>query len=149
VVLGSRADAEDAVDEVMLELLSKWPDVAGKPSPQAYAWTVVKSRTIDAARARSRRPEAMDLTAFDALAVHTADDPTEQMLTNMTIQQAIGQLPDRQRDVWVLRFSLGYSTRQTANLLAISEATVNSTVRDAKRRLARALGVALEERTPR
>lgn len=149
VVLGSRADAEDAVDEAMLELLSKWPDVARKPSPEAYAWTVVKSRTIDAARARSRRPEAVDLTAFDALAVHTAEDPTDQLLTNMTIQKAVGQLPERQYDVFVLRFSLGYSTRHTADLLAISEATVRSTVRDAKRRLARTLGVALEERIPR
>jgi RNA polymerase sigma-70 factor (ECF subfamily) len=36
--LGSRADAEDAVDEAMVELLGKWPTVLTQEEPAAYAW---------------------------------------------------------------------------------------------------------------
>lgn len=140
--LGSRADAEDAVDDAMLELLAKWPVVSAQPVPSAYAWTVIKSRTVDAVRARRRRPVAMDVATFESAALLGTVDPIGELETSLAIQQAISQLPERQHDVVVLRCCLGYTTRGTAGVLGISEATVRSTVRDARRRLARSLDLA-------
>lgn len=137
--LGSRADAEEAVDDAMLELLAKWPVVTAQPVPSAYAWTVIKSRTVDAVRARKRRPVAMDVATFESAALVGTVDPIGELETSLAIQQAISQLPERQHDVVVLRCCLGYTTRGTAGVLGISEATVRSTVRDARRRLARSL----------
>jgi RNA polymerase sigma-70 factor (ECF subfamily) len=147
--LGSRAEAEDAVDEAMLELLAKWPAVVARPAPAAYAWTVVKSRTIDAVRASRRRPVAVDIAAFESAALTLATDPIAELETNLALEQAIALLPERQHDVMVLRYRLGYTTRQTARLLDVSEATVRSTVRDARRRLARSLGLDTTEGTCR
>lgn len=149
VHLGSRADAEDAVDDVMLELMAKWPAIASQPNPPAYAWTVLKNRTIDAVRARQRRPMVMDVAAFESTALaHATVDPISELETSLAIHAAIRQLPERQQDVVVMRFCLGHSTRRTADVLGISEATVRSTVRDARRRLARTLGLDPERKTP-
>lgn len=38
-----------------------WPTVLAQPTPEAYAWKVVKNRTIDLARRRNRRPVVVDV----------------------------------------------------------------------------------------
>jgi RNA polymerase sigma-70 factor (ECF subfamily) len=140
--LGSRADAEDAVDTAMLQLLTQWPCVLQQPEPAAYAWAVVKHRTIDAARARGRRPAPADLTAaaFDAQAVRDAVDPIGQLEDNLSLYQAVKRLLERQQDVVALLYLLDYTTPQTARILGITEAGVRSTARYARRRLQHALG---------
>jgi RNA polymerase sigma-70 factor (ECF subfamily) len=143
--LNSRADAEEAVDHAMMQLLSQWPCVLQQPEPAAYAWTVLKHRTIDTARARGRRPVLIDTAAFDTHAVRTAAraaaDPIGELEESLSIYQAIKALPERQHDVVVLRYSLGYTTSETATILGITEAGVRSTARYAKRRLKQALGL--------
>ncbi|WP_308251465.1 RNA polymerase sigma factor [Streptomyces albireticuli] len=46
------------------------------------------------------------------------------------------RLPERQYDVIVLRYVLGYPTSRVAEIMGISPATVRSHVRGARRRLA-------------
>ncbi|SHN38075.1 sigma-70 family RNA polymerase sigma factor [Actinacidiphila paucisporea] len=139
--LGSRADAEDAVDDAMLEMLGKWPTVLSQPEPAAYAWTIVKSRTRDAARARDRRQKVISMAAVMAACLGETIDPIGELETSMAVQQAVEDLPERQHDVFVLRFGLEYTVRETAEHLGITEATVRSTLRDARRRLKAALGL--------
>lgn len=136
--LGSRADAEDAVHEAMLELLGQWKKVLEQPEPAAYAWWLVKNRIKDAARSRSRRQKMAD-AIFATAALYESVDPIGELETSMALWEAIDALPERQHDVFLMRFSLDYSTRDTAGVLGITEATVRSTVRDARRRLAASL----------
>ena len=48
---------------------------------------------------------------------------------------SVSQLPERQYDVIVLRYALGYKDKQVARLLGLRENTVRSLVRLATRRL--------------
>lgn len=61
--LNNQADAEEAVDCAFEQLLMAWPDVLAKDSPAAYAWQVMKNRTVDAGRARGRREALVDTAA--------------------------------------------------------------------------------------
>jgi RNA polymerase sigma-70 factor (ECF subfamily) len=142
--LGSRADAEDAVHEAFVELLAKWPTVLSQPVPAAYAWCVAKSRVKDAARSRDRRQKMTD-AVFASAALYDTTDPIGELETGLALWQAIDALPERQHDVFLMRFNLGYPTRKTAGVLGMSEATVRSTVRDARRRLAAALDLDLRK----
>lgn len=144
IYLRSRAEAEDAVDEAMLELLGQWPKVLDQPEPAAYAWWLVKNRIKDAARDRDRRQKLTD-AIFATRAVHETIDPIGELETAMALWEAIDALPERQHDVVLLRLSLGYTTRETAGVLGITEATVRSTLRDARRRLAAAFGLDLKK----
>ncbi|MEU3350158.1 sigma-70 family RNA polymerase sigma factor [Streptomyces sp. NPDC037389] len=139
--LKSRADAEEAVDLAFEQLAVAWPDVLRQPAPEAYAWKVVKNRTTDLARARGRRPVLVDNAAFETTTLRQADDPIDALVESLALYQAINALPDRQRDVMVLRFGLCYSTKETARILGITEAGVRSTVRYARKRLRQTFGL--------
>lgn len=73
--LGSRRDAEEAVDQTFEELARNWRQILTKESPAAYAWKVMKNRTIDYARARGRRPEPCESVVFDTADMATTSDP--------------------------------------------------------------------------
>lgn len=139
--LGDRADAEEAVDRTFEQLAADWADVLRLDSPAGYAWTILKHRTIDAARARGRRPVVMDSAAFETHALHTAVDPIGELEESLSIYQAIRELPERQHDVIVLLYCIGYSTAETADILGISVPGVRSTARYARHRLKESLGL--------
>ncbi|MDT0309260.1 sigma-70 family RNA polymerase sigma factor [Streptomyces sp. DSM 44917] len=147
--LGGRADAEEAVDRAFEQLAADWAEVLRLECPAGYAWTLLKHRTIDAARARGRRPVAMDTAAFETHALHTAVDPIGELEESLSIYQAIRELPERQHDVIVLRYCMGYSTVETADILGISVPGVRSTARYARHRLKEALGLRDPGGTPR
>jgi RNA polymerase sigma-70 factor (ECF subfamily) len=138
--LGSRANAEDAVHDALLELMKKWPMVLAQAEPGAYAWWLVKNCVKDAARSRTRRQKITD-AIFATQALYETTDPIGELETSMALWEAVDALPERQHDGFLLRFNLGYSNRDTAHVLGITEATVRSTIRAIRRRLAEALGI--------
>jgi RNA polymerase sigma factor (sigma-70 family) len=144
--LRNRADAEEAVDCAFEQLALSWRQVLSMENPAAYAWRVMKNRTIDAARARGRRPALMDTAAFETAALCGAVDPIDQLEENLSLYRAISELPERQQDVVVLRYCLDYTVSEVADHLGISDAGVRSTARHAKRRLQEALGLNEEGR---
>ncbi|MFF3489691.1 sigma-70 family RNA polymerase sigma factor [Streptomyces sp. NPDC002701] len=139
--LQNRADAEEAVDCAFEQLLVSWPSVLAKESPAAYAWQVMKHRTVDAARARGRREALIDTNAFETTALRQAVDPIGQLEESISLYQAICALPERQQDVVVLLHSHGLSPSEAADHLGITPASVRSTARHARRRLRQALGL--------
>jgi RNA polymerase sigma factor (sigma-70 family) len=135
ICLGNRADAEEAVDEAFEQLVRRWDDILAMENPAAYAWKVMRNRTIDLARARGRRPCLVDNAAFETAALRDAVDPIGMLEESLSLYQAIKELPGRQQDVVILRYCCGYSAKETAGHLGITEAGVRSTARYARRRL--------------
>ncbi|MEU3189520.1 sigma-70 family RNA polymerase sigma factor [Streptomyces sp. NPDC006992] len=145
--LGNRADAEEAVDEAFEQMYFGWHRVLTHENPNAYAWRVVKNRTIDHARARGRRPVLTDYAAFESVALPGAGDSIDVLEENLAVYEAVRALPERQHDAFVLRHVLGYSVPEIADLLGISEAGVYSTIRYAVHRLRKHLDPEQEEGT--
>ncbi|GAA2640014.1 sigma-70 family RNA polymerase sigma factor [Streptomyces axinellae] len=145
--LGNRTDAEDAVDEAFEQLYFGWSKVLAHENPHAYAWRVVKNRTIDHARARGRRPVLTDYAAFETVALREAVDHIGALEQNLAIYAAIRALPERQHDAIVLRYVLGYTTGEVSDLLGITIPGVRSTIRYARHRLRESLGLEQEEGT--
>ncbi|GHH06085.1 RNA polymerase sigma factor [Streptomyces lanatus] len=132
--LNHTADAEEAVDSAFEQVLMVWPEVLGKESPAAYAWQVLKYRTIDMARARGRREVPADTAAFDSIALHEPADPIGQLEESIDLFQVIRALPAKQQDVIVL-LAGGYSTREIADHLGLAPAVVHTLARAARRTL--------------
>ncbi|MFB7761602.1 sigma-70 family RNA polymerase sigma factor [Streptomyces xiamenensis] len=139
--LGDRPGAEDVVDAAFEQLAEDWGEALRLDSPAGYAWTILRSRTLEAARARGRRPVVMDTAAFETAALRDAVDPVGELEESLSIYQAIRELPERQHDVIVLLYCLGYGVQETADVLGISVPGVRSTARYARRRLKEALGL--------
>jgi RNA polymerase sigma-70 factor (ECF subfamily) len=139
--LGGRAAAEEAVDRAFEQLAAEWAAVLRLDSPAGYAWTLLKRCTIEAAQARGRRPVVMDIAAFETQALRSAVDPIGELEESLSLYQAIRALPERQHDVIVLHYCLGYDTAGIADVLGLSEPGVRSTARYARHRLKEALGL--------
>lgn len=133
--LGSRADAEEAVDEAFEQLARDWERVLTSENPSAYAWQVLKHRVIDYARARKRRTSLVDAVAFETAVVKNSSTPIEELEGSIGLFQAISALSPRQQDVVVLLHCEDYTTAEAAAQLGITEAGVRSIDRYAKRRL--------------
>ncbi|RKN38063.1 sigma-70 family RNA polymerase sigma factor [Streptomyces hoynatensis] len=143
--LGGRPEAEEVVDHTFEQLAAEWQEVLSLDSPAGHAWATLKHRTLEATRARGLRPVVMDNAAFETQALHGAADPVGELEESLRIHQAIRELPERQHDVIVLRYCIGYSTAETADILGISVPGVRSTARYARHRLKEALGLTLCE----
>ncbi|WP_190025139.1 RNA polymerase sigma factor [Streptomyces hiroshimensis] len=139
--LRHRHDAEEAVDQAFEELYLAWHEVLSQESPNAYAWAVVRHRTVDTARARGRRPAVIDTAAFETTALHHALDPIGELEHSLAVYDAIHALPERQHDVIVLLHVLGHSTREVASIMGITPAGVRSAARFARHRLQHSLGL--------
>jgi RNA polymerase sigma-70 factor (ECF subfamily) len=143
--LQNRADAEEAVDQAFEVLARSWQDVLSKENPAAYAWQVMRNRTIDYARARGRRACLIETAAFETAALRHATDPIEELQESLHIFRAIETLSDRQQDVFVLLHCEGHTTTEVATHLGITEAGVRSLDRHARRHLRGVLAAAERE----
>jgi len=95
--------------------------------------------------ARSRGRSAWTAPAAVEEAVRVPRPSAHRGVRRTELEEAplywhMARLSERQFDVLVLRDALGFSTKETALIMGISEATVRSTHRTAKIRMASAMG---------
>ena len=120
VLLGSREDAEDALQVTMLRTYRRWE--RAKEAPEAYARAVLVNACRERWRHRSRHPEiSQDL---DELA--NVVSFAEAVDRRHALVRVLRQLPDIQREVLVCRYLLDATVAETAAALGIAEGTVKS-----------------------
>jgi RNA polymerase sigma-70 factor (ECF subfamily) len=154
-MLGSFDEAEDLVQETFLRA---WRGRAGfdaGPGLRPWLYRIATNACLDALRRRSRRVTTVDSFAElpwlqpypDRLLDEVApseEQPDAVLVSRETIELAflalIQLLPARQRAVVILRDVLGWSAKETADLLETSVASVNSALQRGR--------ATLEERAP-
>ena len=132
---GSYPLAEDAVQEA---LVKAWIRSERGERPESLpAW--VTAVALNHARSGWRRA-MVDRRAQRRLGERpgTTPAPTED---HVEVTRALAGLPRREREVAVLRYLLGFDTKETAAALSIGEGTVKSSLSRARAHLADALRV--------
>jgi RNA polymerase sigma-70 factor (ECF subfamily) len=135
LVVGSRAEAEDAVDEA---LARAWSRVQrGEPIESLGAW--VRVVALNLARGRLRR-RAVERRARVRLAGPTdRESPLDRHGAAVDVRRALATLSRRQREVTVLFYFCDLPVREIATELRIDEGTVKSTLHKARAALAAVL----------
>jgi RNA polymerase sigma-70 factor, ECF subfamily len=148
-MLGSLEDAEDVVQETFLRAWRKRDTFRGRSSFRAWLYGIATNACLDALQRRPRvRPQGRDNAAAevpwlqpypdDLLEGVPANDaePEAELVAKETIElafiAAIQLLPPRQRAVLISRDVLGWSAAETAALLGVSVAAVNSALQRAR-----------------
>jgi RNA polymerase sigma-70 factor (sigma-E family) len=127
-----RGAAEDLVQSTLLETFTHWPKA--RESPAAYANRVLANLNRDRWRrqATGRRHQQGEEERERLNSARRDPDPTsgqiESQLERTTMLEVINSLPDRQREVLVLRFYLDQSVPEIAEALRIPEGTVKSSL---------------------
>lgn len=153
--LADPAAARRLVDATFLYLAVIWPRLRVMADRGAYAWALFKQRVHGELDAQGRSPALTENLAF-ARAIRAATEPLlesfrtsfhaehgdefAELEEGLGIYRHMARLSERQFDVLVLRDALAFTTRDTALIMGISEATVRSTHRTAKIRMASAMG---------
>jgi RNA polymerase sigma-70 factor (ECF subfamily) len=163
-MLGSFADAEDAVQEAML---AAWQGMSGfdeeRASLRTWLYKVATNRCLNARRAASRRPaKEWDMSQFEPHVPTPRDEPvwlqpfpdtvlggavdeppgpearyerTEAI--SLAFVTALQLLPPRQVAVLILRDVLGFRASEVAGMLEVTVESANSALKRARASLQR------------
>ena len=116
--LGSRAEAEDAVQETFLKIHRAGATYSGEASVSTWACRILINTCYDILRKRMRRPEEAPI---DAVAeTHRAASPDDAK--RITLRKLLDNLPTQKRTVFTLFEIEGLSHAEIAQVLDISEA---------------------------
>jgi RNA polymerase sigma-70 factor, ECF subfamily len=128
-ILGDRPAAEEAAQDVFLELHGKLAALESDAHVVYWLRRVTVHRAIDELRRRGRRPEvAMDSDELTEIAWSTGETTSESgdPLLRERLQQLVGSLPPVPRSVLVLRYQEDMSPEEIGDVLRMPVATVKS-----------------------
>jgi RNA polymerase sigma-70 factor (ECF subfamily) len=126
-ILGDRSVAEEAAQDVFLELHAKLGDLASDEHVLYWLRRVTVHRSIDLVRRRERRPEiAMDWNELPELPDLSSVNGNADPLLSRQLQQLVGSLPPVPRTVLVLRYQEDMSPEEIGGVLDMPVATVKS-----------------------
>lgn len=113
--------AEDLTADTFLKAWQRINTFDGKYT-RAWLYTIARNNLTD--YWRKKRPETLDEEIEVIDEKPTNDEKLDAKMLSQTINSAIGKLPHDMKSVVALRFMQGYSVRQTAEALSLSEANV-------------------------
>lgn len=126
---GSRADAEECVQEAFARLLVRWDKVGRYEQPEA--WVRLVAFRLAANRRRRLMNEAKALLRLRA----TREPVVEQDLGGAGIAQSMRELAPAHREVLVLHYVIGMDISEMADILRVPQGTVKSRLARARDRL--------------
>ncbi len=133
-VLGDTQDSEDVVHQSFLKIIGILDKISQPKCPQTRALvvTIVRRTAIDLYRSRKRKPFIP--LCEDIPHTHPMPEP-DALAEGSAIAHAIASLPDRYRELLLLKYDTGYSEKEIAQLLGMTEANVKKTIQRAKAKL--------------
>lgn len=144
-LLRNRAAAEDAAQEVMLELWRRRSELVIQESLRAYLLRATRNRALNQLRhANVRRRAEPELVGEDSVAASGASELVAGELRS-AINVAVAELPPACREVFELSRGHGLRYAEIASTLGISVKTVESQMGKALRHLRERLAAWLPE----
>ncbi len=164
-IVGSVQDAEDLVQETLLAAWRGLEGFEGRASLRSWLYRIATNRCLNALRDRGRRPQELPAPPEE---MPPPPQPTrlgepvwlepypDVLLEGVRLQQpearyesreaiglafmaALQRLPPRQRAVLVLREVLAFRAAEVAEMLGVTEVSVNRALHRARRTLERAV----------
>jgi RNA polymerase sigma-70 factor (ECF subfamily) len=130
---GSRAAAEEIVQDAFLAAHRKWRHISTYDAPSMWLRRVVANRSVSTVRRRVA--EAKALTRVGSWANRPQPLPEQ----HEELWKAIRRLPDQQAKAVLLRYVDDCTVAETAAILGCTEGTVKTHLHRARRSLAGAL----------
>ena len=130
--LEERSAAEDATQEVFVRVVKGLPRWDRRSSLGTWVYTIARNHCIDATRkGRHRKTESLDQTSdpettppverVPGPSGHRPDRRREQAALRRAISEGIAQLPDAQREVFVLREYAGSKFHEIAEMTGVPD----------------------------
>jgi RNA polymerase sigma-70 factor (ECF subfamily) len=150
-ILGDEQLAQDAVQEVFLTV---WRDAvkfdSGRGQVSTWLLTMTHHRAVDSVRKEEnlrKRRDPADVLEFKDSGVRVEDD-VWSTVKRERVRDALGALPDAQREALGLAYFGGYTQREIAQLTDTPLGTVKTRMLAGMRRMRDGLGTSLDADEP-
>lgn len=134
-LLGTRSDAEDAVQETFLKVQRSIGSFRGQSSFVTWMFRILVNTCHDARRSRMRRKETVVEEREEGAMPPEPRAPGAHPTLKLALERAIAQLTHHQRDVFLLYEVEGFHHAEIAGMLEISETASKNTLFQAKKSL--------------
>ncbi len=131
---GTRADAEDLLQEIFLQAYRKLPEFRGDSAVGTWLYRLAMNRCLDYLKSRQTRTNAAT-GPLDEAAMMGPSVINDTGVKRLDLERAIGRLPDGARAAFLLHDVEGFQHHEIASILGISEGTSKSQVHKARLRL--------------
>ena len=142
-IVGSRAEAEDVLQEVFLQVWQRAGSYnVERGHPFTWLVTVARSRAIDRLRASNARERAVTTAAAQDVTPLTADASDEAVRAEEgeRVRQALSAIPEEQRRALLLAYFEGLTQSEIAERLRQPLGTIKTRMRSGMMRLRELLG---------
>jgi RNA polymerase sigma-70 factor (ECF subfamily) len=134
---GTRADAEDLLQEIFLLAYRKLPDFRGDAAVGTWLYRLAMNRCLDHLKSRQTRTGAATSTLDEQ---YMPMEPGKRSsndggIKRLDLERAIARLPEGARAAFLLHDVEGFQHQEIAAILGISEGTSKSQVHKARLRL--------------
>jgi RNA polymerase sigma-70 factor (ECF subfamily) len=137
-VVQDRQDAEDAMQNALLEISNRWDRVCSHPNPQALALKISIDAAYAVTRRRNRGRRVIKLSKVGSEPRDASRSPSDEIIAAeqyFEIMAAIHRLPSQQAIATLLRIVDGQPYEQIAAALECTEATARKHVARGRTRL--------------
>ena len=133
-LLGSAADAEDAVQETFLKVQRRVGTFRGQSSFVTWTFRILINTCYDARRSRMRKKEVAN-EGTEETPLPEPRAPGSHPSLKLALERALKQLTDHQREVFLLYEVEGFRHAEIAGMLEITETASKNTLFQAKKNL--------------
>ncbi len=140
--VGNVPDAEDAVQEAFLRALEKLRSLRDPAKFGSWLLTIARHEAVRLSTERAR--STSDSTPADT--AHTPDAGAREM--NALVREQVLRLPDQHREILLLHYFAGRTTREIAELLDLRQGAVLKRLQRAREQLTETLLHDLETAKP-
>jgi RNA polymerase sigma-70 factor, ECF subfamily len=139
---GTRADAEDVLQEIFLLAYRKLPEFRGDSTVGTWLYRLAMNRCLDHLKSRQTLADGVT-TPLDEDVLRGPRLAGDAGLKRLDLERAIARLPEGARAAFVLHDVEGFQHNEIASILGISEGTSKSQVHKARLKLRALLTAAL------
>ena len=139
--MGNEADSMDAISQLSLTVIEKGHTVREVEAFPAWSKKVLVNICRSELKRRKRREIPIEEPYQNAVPV-TYNPNIED---NMVLQAALGRLPEKYREILVLRYFLDYEYKEIAQTLSLAEGTVKSRIHRAMEQIKKEIAKEMEE----
>jgi RNA polymerase sigma-70 factor (ECF subfamily) len=145
-ILTSDADAQDVFQEVWVRMYRLRGEQGKVTKFSGLLFTIARNLALNAIRDRKRLPDvSIENVALEAQPAMQFSDEQDLELREM-MQKALAQLPEHQREAFVLREYNGYSYQEIAEITGSTMVNVKTRAWRARERLRKVIAAWLELR---
>jgi RNA polymerase sigma-70 factor (ECF subfamily) len=136
-LLGNHDDADDATQETFIQLLKSIESFEERSKFSTWLYTIAHRKGIECLRKRSKIQQLFtrnETKQLDASAAAPDSNLSEAEIRKL-LEEAVQQLPTRQREVFLLRHFEGLRFRQIATITGVSDGALKASYHHARKKI--------------